>query len=114
MSNALKSTDTEYRQGFRRLLAGLLLALALTPAAFSMVWFGLAVGRVLLISITLLAAIQMVVHLRFFLHLGAGENRKISLASGAFVLVLLLLMVAGTLWIMTDLDWRMMSAMPTG
>ena len=43
MSNALKSTDTEYRQGFRRLLAGLLLALALTLAAFSMVWFGLAV-----------------------------------------------------------------------
>jgi len=78
MSNALKSTDTEYRQGFRRLLAGLLLALALTLAAFSMVWFGLAVGRVLLISITLLAAIQMVVHLENQPRLGCIRSRVTS------------------------------------
>jgi cytochrome o ubiquinol oxidase operon protein cyoD len=48
----------------------------------------------------------MVVHFRFFLHIGFKEKRE-DLQLIVFSALLLLIMVAGTIWIMASLAVRM-------
>ena len=91
-----------------RLVAGLALAVFLTLASFALVWSGDLIGYEALFPLAALAALQIAVHLRYFLHVGAGLDRDVNL-SIVFAGVLIVLMVGGTLWIMTNLDMRMMS-----
>ena len=53
------------------------------------------------------AVLQILVHLRFFLHLNFTTTPKENLLAIAFTSVLLFLMVGGSLWIMIDLHSRM-------
>jgi cytochrome o ubiquinol oxidase operon protein cyoD len=53
------------------------------------------------------AVLQILVHLRFFLHLNFTTTPKENLLAIAFTAVLLFLMVGGSLWIMIDLHSRM-------
>lgn len=93
------------------LAIGLALALILTFASFGLMWGKIASGFQGFLILTLLAIIQIGVHLRYFLHVGMPGSRKdINLAVG-FALVLLLIMVGGTVWIMHDTDMRMMIGM---
>lgn len=93
------------------LTIGLVLALVLTFASFGLVWGGIAEGVQGFLILTILAVIQIGVHLRWFLHVGGpGSKKDINLAV-AFAGVLLLIMVAGTVWIMHDSDMRMMTGM---
>jgi cytochrome o ubiquinol oxidase operon protein cyoD len=55
------------------------------------------------------ALVQMLVHFRFFLHIGFRQNRE-DLQLLLFSALLLTIMVAGTVWIMASLAQRM--AMP--
>ena len=85
---------------------GLALALLLTLAAFALVrWQPWERGTVLVV-IGVLALVQMVVHFRFFLHIGLRRKRE-DLLLILFSAVLLIVMVAGTIWIMSNLALRM-------
>jgi cytochrome o ubiquinol oxidase operon protein cyoD len=52
------------------------------------------------------ALAQMVVHFRFFLHIGFRQKRE-DLQLILFSTLLLVIMVAGTIWIMASLAMRM-------
>ncbi len=92
----------------RPYLVGAVLALVLTAIPF-----GLVAARPLrpiqiFIVIGATAIIQVVVHLRYFLHLDlkpSSQNKLIALCFGA---VVLLILVGGTLWIMFNLNYRLM------
>jgi cytochrome o ubiquinol oxidase operon protein cyoD len=86
---------------------GYVLALVLTAAAFALVVTNAMPRLETLIAIAVLAVIQTVVHLRFFLHINTKSTPVEMLVSGLFALVLVLIMIGGSLWIMTDLDARM-------
>jgi cytochrome o ubiquinol oxidase operon protein cyoD len=86
-------------------LVGVVLALVLTAIPS-----GLVAARTLPpIQIFVLigaAAITQVVDLRYFLHLDlSSQNKLIALC---FAAVVLLILVGGILWIMFDLNYRMM------
>jgi cytochrome o ubiquinol oxidase operon protein cyoD len=51
--------------------------------------------------------LQILVHLRFFLHLNFATTPRENLLAIAFTAVLLFLMVGGSFWIMIDLHRRM-------
>ena len=51
--------------------------------------------------------LQILVHLRFFLHLNFTTTPRENLLAIAFTAVLLCIMVGGSLWIMIDLHTRM-------
>ena len=88
---------------------GIGLALLLTLVPFALVrWAALPRGS-LLIVIGVFALAQMLVHFRFFLHIGLREKRE-DLQLVVFSALLLTIMVAGTIWIMASLAMRM--AMP--
>ena len=82
------------------------LALILTLVPFALVQWQATTRGSLLIIIAVLAMVQTVVHFRFFLHLGRKRKRE-DLLLVLFSTSLLIIMVAGTIWIMANLAERM-------
>ena len=72
-------------------------------------WAGLYRASRWLIVIGAFALVQMIVHFRFFLHISFSGKRE-DLQLILFSTVVLMIMVAGTVWIMGSLALRM--AMP--
>jgi cytochrome o ubiquinol oxidase operon protein cyoD len=101
-------TDDRAEQLRQPYIAGFLLALVLTGIPFGLVVAGLLPRFTTLVVIALLAVVQVLVHLRFFLHLDLKETPRQNLLALAFAAVLIFIMVGGSLWIMLDLDARMM------
>ncbi len=94
------------RHEFHSYVWGIGLALLLTVLPFALVHWQ-AIPRVwLVVTIGVFALLQMVVHFRFFLHIGFKQNRD-DLQLILFSTLLLVIMVAGTLWIMASLAMRM-------
>jgi cytochrome o ubiquinol oxidase operon protein cyoD len=87
---------------------GLFLAVLLTATSFwvantSLLWPpGVAPG------LTVLAIAQMGIHLVFFLHITSGPDDTNNVLALAFGILIVVLVVAGSLWIMTDLNENMM------
>lgn len=95
------------RQEYREYCIGGVLALVLTLIAFGLVaseWFG---SLTRLIVITVLAAIQVVVHFRYFLHIDLRRSHRDELQLILFTALILLLMAGGTIWILWNLHFRM-------
>ena len=87
---------------------GLLLAVLLTATSFwvantSLLWPG---GVTL--GLAVLAIAQMGVHLVFFLHITTGPDNTNNVLALAFGVLIVILVVAGSLWIMTNLNDNMM------
>jgi cytochrome o ubiquinol oxidase operon protein cyoD len=87
---------------------GLALAVLLTATSFwvtntSLLWApGIALG------LAVLAIAQMGVHLVFFLHITSGPDNTNNALALAFGILIVFLVVAGSLWIMGDLNHSMM------
>ena len=92
----------------RAYLTGFVLAVILTAIPFALVYFkALSVGPTVAV-IVVAAVAQVVVHLRFFLHIDFHKTPRENLLALFFAGFLIFVMVGGTLWIMFDLHYRMM------
>nr|WP_321442537.1 cytochrome o ubiquinol oxidase subunit IV [uncultured Cohaesibacter sp.] len=100
-------TNPDYRRDARMYLAGFVLALTLTLVPFGVVHWGVMQGRPLAVTIAILAITQIVVHLRFFLHIDLSRQKREDLQLILFTVLLLSIMSLGTLWIMGNLATRM-------
>jgi cytochrome o ubiquinol oxidase operon protein cyoD len=96
-------------RSIRPYLIGLALALLLTAIPFALVATHALPRLTTLVVIAIAAVIQVLVHLRFFLHLSLRSTPQENLIALAFAAVLIVLMVGGTLWIMFNLHHRMMA-----
>jgi cytochrome o ubiquinol oxidase operon protein cyoD len=95
------------RHGLLSYLVGFVLAVVLTAIPFYLVaTHALPAPRIMYV-IAVAALLQILVHLRFFLHLNFTTTPRENLLAIAFTAVLLFLMVGGSLWIMVDLHSRM-------
>jgi cytochrome o ubiquinol oxidase operon protein cyoD len=88
-------------------LTGFALALVLTAIPFALVAAGTLPRQSTLIVIAVAAVIQILVHLRYFLHLDLSETPRENLLSIGFAAVLVFIMVGGSLWVMFNLQQRM-------
>ena len=59
-------------------------------------------------AITVLAIGQMLVHLIFFLHISTTPNQRTNILAFAVTLLIVVLIVGGSLWIMSHLQSNMM------
>ena len=57
------------------------------------------------------AIVQVVVHLKYFLHLSLTDTPRESLLALCFAAVLVFIMIGGSLWIMFDLHHRMLPSL---
>jgi cytochrome o ubiquinol oxidase subunit IV len=99
----------EERRDFRSYVWGIALALLLTLVPFALVHWAGVPRFPLLIVIGAFALVQMIIHFRFFLHIRFSQKRE-DLQLILFSTLVLILMVGGTVWIMSNLALRM--AMP--
>jgi cytochrome o ubiquinol oxidase subunit IV len=94
-------------------VTGLLLAVILTAIPF---W--LVMGKVLSSSggttviILTLAVVQIVVHVIYFLHMNTKSEGGWSFLALIFTLVLVVIALAGSLWVMYHLNQNMMPVSP--
>jgi cytochrome o ubiquinol oxidase subunit IV len=108
--NGLAPANAEEESGVLIYTIGLLLAVILTAISFwvantSLLWApGVSLG------LTVLAIAQMGVHLVFFLHVTTGPDNTNNVMALAFGVLIVVLVVAGSLLIMADLNESMMPA----
>ena len=86
---------------------GLFLAVLLTATSFWVANTSLLWGPGVALGLAVLAIAQMGVHLVFFLHITTGPDNTNNVLALAFGILIVFLVVAGSLWIMTDLNGNM-------
>jgi cytochrome o ubiquinol oxidase subunit IV len=107
-SPALTDGQADVRSGLLVYSIGLGLAVILTITSFwaantSLLWpAGVPLG------LAVLAIAQMGVHIVFFLHITTGSDNTNNVLALAFGILIVLLVVAGSLWIMANLNANMM------
>jgi len=106
-NRGLRSYLAGIDRDLRPYLTGFALALILTAIPFALVAFNPLPKPTTLIIIGVAAAIQVLVHLRYFLHLDLTSTPRENLVAIVFTAILIVLMVGGSFWIMFDLHSRM-------
>ena len=87
---------------------GLALAVALTAISFWVANTSLLWAPGVLLGLAVLAIAQMGVHLVFFLHITTGPDSTNNVLALALGILIVLLVAAGSIWIMADLNENMM------
>ena len=99
---------SEIAQGVRGYLIGFVLAVGLSLVSFFMARSSLVWAPSIPIALSVLAIAQMGVHLVFFLHLTTGPDNVNNVLALAFGVLIVMLLVFGSLWIMTHMNHNMM------
>lgn len=94
---------------FKTYFGGFIACLILTLFAYELVAHHLLAGSTLLAAIFALGIMQVLIQLILFLHLGQEEKPFLNLTTFLFMLLVLITIVAGSIWIMFSLNERMMT-----
>jgi cytochrome o ubiquinol oxidase subunit IV len=95
-------------EAVRSYLIGFALAVLLSAVSFYLARSTLVWAPSIPIALSVLAIAQMGVHLVFFLHITAGADSINTVMALAFGLLIVMLLVFGSLWIMSNLDHNML------
>lgn len=101
------------QQQIIRYSIGFIASVALTMIAYLLVTQSKGAGFVLIIAISILAIMQLIAQLVWFLHLGEEEPPRWRLKAFVAMSLTLLIVVIGSIWIMKNLDYNMMPAHET-
>ncbi len=93
---------------FKSYAAGFILSIALTVIPFALVMSGVLSRSGKLFVIFGTAIVQIFVHLHYFLHLDTASAARWNILALLFTLLIMILFVCGTIWIMHNLNYRMM------
>lgn len=88
---------------------GFVLSILLTLAAYFLVANHLLTGSIVVMAIMLLAVIQFFVQLIMFLHIGHEAGPKWKLAAFISTVGLVIIVLIGSLWIMSNLNYHVPS-----
>lgn len=103
---AAHSTVAGYVNGF-------VLSVVLTAIPFWLVMSGGVVSSgVTALVILAFAAVQIVVHMVYFLHMNTKSEHGWSILALIFTTVLVVIMLSGSLWVMYHLNTNMMPMLP--
>ncbi len=95
----------------RSYLIGFFLAAVLTAVPFGLVMSGMLPPGSAAPVCMAFAAVQIVVHLVYFLHMNGNSTRSWNGAAFVFTLVILVILLVGTLWVMHNMNMNMMPGM---
>ncbi|NUB12693.1 cytochrome o ubiquinol oxidase subunit IV [Azospirillum brasilense] len=90
-------------------LIGFVLSVILTVIPFWLVMDGTILDKnMTVMAIMALAAVQVVVHMIFFLHMNGRAEGGWTMLSLIFTIIVVVIMLAGSLWVMYHLNTNMM------
>jgi cytochrome o ubiquinol oxidase operon protein cyoD len=101
--------EEEAHGTFSSYLIGFVLAVVLTAASFWLVMHGGFTRETTVLGLAGLAAVQIVVHLVYFLHLNSSSSQRWNVTAFAFTVLTVVIVIGGTLWIMHNVSMNMMS-----
>ena len=104
----LTTLEEDASSGLLIYTIGLVLAVILTVTSFWVANTTLLWAPGIPLGLAVLAIAQMGVHLVFFLHITTGPDNTNNVLALAFGVLIVILVVAGSLWIMTNLNDNMM------
>jgi cytochrome o ubiquinol oxidase subunit IV len=96
------------RGTFKSYTTGFVFALILTAVPFWSVMNGEIPRTATLITIFTAAAAQIMVHLRYFLHMDASSRARWNVLAVVFAVLIMTLVIGGTIWIMYHLNANLM------
>lgn len=107
---AARHTDTSGTDSrrLRSSIVGFVLSLFLTAVPFALVMSGRMSRPVAMAGIASAALVQIAVHLKFFLHLRDSPSARWDILVFIVTVLIIILFVGGSLWIMHNLNYRMM------
>ncbi|WP_062230109.1 cytochrome o ubiquinol oxidase subunit IV [Aureimonas sp. N4] len=108
MSATQDETRAEKARELRSYITGFAAAVVLTVIPFLSVATGWASFDTVVRVIGVCALVQVVVHFRFFLHIGWNRSTRDDLQLILFTTLIILLMAGGTIWVLANLHHRMM------
>ncbi|OCX65969.1 cytochrome o ubiquinol oxidase subunit IV [Thioclava sp. SK-1] len=92
-----------------QLMIGFVFAVVLTVIPFWLVMAEVDMNPVTLVGIIVgLGAVQIIVHLVYFLHVTRESENGWTFAATAFAVVILVIVLAGSLWVMHNMNANMM------
>jgi cytochrome o ubiquinol oxidase subunit IV len=100
--------ENEFSGSFATYTLGLAFALLLTGASFMVSQTNLLWAPGVPAGLAVLAIAQMGVHLVFFMHISTGPDNTNNVLALAFGVLIVTLVIAGSLWIMANLNSTMM------
>jgi cytochrome o ubiquinol oxidase operon protein cyoD len=100
--------SSSLRRDFMTYGIGYLLAVLMTAIAFACVFYRILSPPVTFGVVLSLALIQIIVHMRCFLHISLKRSARADLQLILFSAIIILLMVGGTLVFLGNLKTRMM------
>ncbi|WP_322071164.1 cytochrome o ubiquinol oxidase subunit IV [Paraburkholderia bannensis] len=89
--------------------AGFILSVLLTAGAFGVVMHGTFAPGTGMAILAVLAFVQVIVHLVFFLHLNASPGQGWNVLSLAYTVLAAAFLIFGTIWVMHNVSMNMMS-----
>ena len=108
MSQAAIDSTGASRGSLKSYLTGFILSLILTAIPFALVMSGTLSSSAILAGIFSAGIVQILVHLHYFLHLDTSSAARWNMLAMIFTLLIMVLFVGGTIWIMNNLNYRMM------
>ena len=106
--------DEEPNGSRKDYLVGFVLAVILTAIPFWLVIARPLASQPTALIIMALAAVQMVVHMIYFLHMNRRAEGGWSIMALLFTVVLVLIALSGSLWVMYHMNANMMPGMDMG
>jgi cytochrome o ubiquinol oxidase subunit IV len=104
---SLQEIKREWHGTLKSYVVGFLCSLLLTIISFSLV-YTLPASEYVIYTIVALAIIQAIIQLLFFLHVGQEAKPRWETVVFYFMLLVLIIIAVGSLWIMYDLNYRVM------
>ena len=100
--------DEHDHGSFKTYMIGFLLSVVLTAIPFWLVMTGALPAAATGLIITAFAVVQIIVHMIFFLHMNHKSEGGWNMLALIFTLVIVVIAVAGSVWVMYHLNTNMM------
>ena len=93
---------------FKSYMIGFVLSVILTVIPFALVMTGVLPNQITGMLIVAAAAVQMVVHMIYFLHMSPKSEGGWNMLALLFTIVVVVICLAGSIWVMYHLNTNMM------
>ncbi len=109
--NSLAEIQKKWHGTIKSYVIGFFASILLTGLAFYLTLSQLIKGQTLIVTLAGLGIVQAIIQLIFFLHVGKEDKPRWELLLCLFMVGVLFVIVLGSLWIMYDLNNRVMAGM---
>jgi len=108
MSSTYNEAAEASHSNYKSYIIGFALATLFTLVSFAFVMIDQVPKKVAFFGLSIAAVLQMLVHVRYFLHLDNSREQRWNVFLLVFTAVLVFIFVGGTIWVMYSLNSRMM------